>query len=354
MNREKKMNVLQNGMDWKLLFESVSPFQEETAVWTSKIYKCVKNKKEYCVKTGSAIDVWNEVNLIDQIPYHPNIIKNDYFVADTLCLIMKWCHFGDMVSFVQRNGPLADKNGIATHSHLFSQICSGLDFLHRCGYVHGDLKMENIGVDLCDGKEVAKLIDLGKTCSVKTECKKEMTLTYMSPEMVLFLKGKIDTYDRMDSESFLLGLVFYSMLTNLMVLHPDEDGGMSNHYDMRIKGAKRHLVQRVRDPIVRVILALLNTDPDRHEKEEKRPSPFEVNQILLFHELKEREKKESKREDKEKEKKNVENKKVNSNNQPSSLSTSVPKRGILKCRNKSTLSSKTETCSEKHLSCSMV
>ena len=337
------MTLLKNGRDWKLLFDSVSPFQEETSAWASKIFRCVKGEKVFCVKTGSAIDVWNEVNLIEKIPDHRNIIKMNYFVSDTICLVMRWCQHGDMVSFVQERGPLMDENGMMTHTHLFSDISSGLAFLHSCEYVHGDLKMENIGVDVCNGKEVAKLIDLGKTCKIDTECKKEMTLTYMSPEMVLFLKGEIDRYDRMDSESFLLGLVFYSMITNLMVLDPNEDGGMSKHYEIRINAAKRYLIQRMRDPFLGVMFALLNTDPERHAKKEgvhKRPTPFEVNQLL-----EQRTKKDIIEPSK---KENKSNKKIGCKK------VSDGRKGILKCRNRSTTHTKTETCSDKHLSCTMV
>lgn len=344
------MNLVKNFRDWRHLFDSVSPFHEEKSVWASKIFKCVKDERVFCVKTGSAIDVWNEVNLIEKIPDHRNIIKMNYFVSDTICLVMRWCHYGDMVSFVQDRGPLLDEDGMMSHTHLFSDISSGLAFLHKCEYVHGDLKMENIGVDVCvDGKEVAKLIDLGKTCKIDTPCKKEMTLTYMSPEMVLFLKGEKDTYDRMDSESFLLGLVFYSMITNRMVFDPSEDGGMSKHYETRINTAKKHIIQRMRDPFLDVIFALLNTDPERDAKHHKRPTPSDVNQMLMREYInKMKNTYDTYSNDLVSKKENKSTKKIGCKK------LSDGRKGILKCRNRPTTHTKTETCSDKHLSCTMV
>ncbi|DBA75541.1 TPA: hypothetical protein ACH3X2_009103 [Trebouxia sp. C0005] len=41
------------------------------------------------------------------------------------------------------------------------QLAAGLDFLHRRGCMHGDLKPNNIGVSLVDGRLVTKLLDAG-------------------------------------------------------------------------------------------------------------------------------------------------------------------------------------------------
>ncbi len=59
--------------------------------------------------------------------------------------------------------PAADCRSLALDQvvDIGLQLSAGLDFLHQRGCMHGDLKPNNIGVSLVDGRLVAKLLDAG-------------------------------------------------------------------------------------------------------------------------------------------------------------------------------------------------
>lgn len=65
---------------------------------------------------------------------------------------------------------------------LFIQACEGLKHMHDRGYVHADMKPNNIIV--CDGN-VAKIIDLGQSCKIGTVKERiQGTPDYIAPEQV--------------------------------------------------------------------------------------------------------------------------------------------------------------------------
>ena len=63
---------------------------------------------------------------------------------------------------------------------IFLQVAKGLSHMHECGFVHADIKPNNILVD--DGKHV-KIIDLGQACEIGTVKRRiQGTPGYMAPE----------------------------------------------------------------------------------------------------------------------------------------------------------------------------
>jgi serine/threonine protein kinase len=65
---------------------------------------------------------------------------------------------------------------------IFIQVAAALDSLHSHGYVHCDLKPNNI---LVDSKGVAKVIDFGQACLVGTSKKRiQGTPDFIAPEQV--------------------------------------------------------------------------------------------------------------------------------------------------------------------------
>jgi len=103
--------------------------------------------------------------------------------------------------------------------HLFTQVCHVLHFMHSHGFVHADLKPNNI---IVDGRGEATVIDLGFSCPVGTKCNSvKGTLDYIAPEQTNggVLTAATDVYN--------LGAAMYRVFTGRPVRNLTIDGGMA-------------------------------------------------------------------------------------------------------------------------------
>ena len=91
------------------------------------------------------------------------------------------------------------------YCRLFQQVASGLEAMHEAGYVHADIKPNNIMIT--DANQV-KLIDFGQSCVIDTIKKRiQGTPDYIAPEQVK--RHKITPL----TDVFNLGATMYWLLT---------------------------------------------------------------------------------------------------------------------------------------------
>jgi len=108
--------------------------------------------------------------------------------------------------FIQKNGPLKEKAALA----VGCQICEGLREFHRLGFVHRDLKPDNLMVFACDGEiPQVKIVDLGgakwNDPRRHTDTTVTGTMGYQSPEsLALRTTRQTDVYSIGCIISFLL------------------------------------------------------------------------------------------------------------------------------------------------------
>jgi serine/threonine-protein kinase len=85
------------------------------------------------------------------------------------------------------DGVALDRSPPATFEqavHIFQQVAEAMHAMHEHGYVHADMKPNNIVV-LSDGQGTAKLIDLGQSCKIGTvKPRIQGTPDYIAPEQV--------------------------------------------------------------------------------------------------------------------------------------------------------------------------
>lgn len=92
---------------------------------------------------------------------------------------------------------------------IFLQVARGLSHMHERGYVHADIKPNNIMVD--DGRDV-KIIDLGQACETGTIKKRiQGTPGYMAPEQAN--RGKITP----KTDIYNLGAMMYFILLGELI-----------------------------------------------------------------------------------------------------------------------------------------
>ena len=89
---------------------------------------------------------------------------------------------------------------------IFAEVSRGLHAMHQAGYVHCDIKPNNI---IVSDRGVVKVIDLGQACPTHTVKKRiQGTPDYIAPEQVLRLNITPQT------DIFNLGATMYWCLTN--------------------------------------------------------------------------------------------------------------------------------------------
>ncbi|KAL4226645.1 NUAK SNF1-like kinase 1 [Mactra antiquata] len=139
---------------------------------------------------------------------HPHIIKvNEVFEnKDKIILVMECADGGELYDYINNNN-LTEKDA----RRIFRQIVSAIQYCHRLGIVHRDLKLENI---LLDRDNNAKIADFGLSNyynysdKLKTFCGSPL---YASPEIV---SGQ--PYYGPEVDCWSLGVVLYTLVYGTM------------------------------------------------------------------------------------------------------------------------------------------
>lgn len=209
----------------------------------SKVYHCTDtvSKETVAVKIYRASSEFysyfcNETNIIEAFngERHPNVITAlDNFVLETEDVV----HGCIVMEFVDTTlkDVLNELDGIkwADVKQIVCQIAEGLHFLHSHGVIHGDIKPENLLVDLKN--QVIKVCDVGSGVKIgEIETFRIGTVPYLAPELILGL----DYGPAIDIWS--LGCLAFELVCNECPFDPDmyfrddnsvcsSDAGSSHH-----------------------------------------------------------------------------------------------------------------------------
>lgn len=139
---------------------------------------------------------------------HPNIVRlltwsiqHGEVIHKPLCLVMELA-LSDMETFLSERGPTT----MIWQKYVFvADIAAGLDAIHACKLVHGDLKPANVLVFVQNNRHVAKLGDFGMTLDDEGEEPIGGTPGWMAPEVARGERLSGQQLYRTDNYSF--GLV---------------------------------------------------------------------------------------------------------------------------------------------------
>jgi len=191
-------------------YEILSPLGEGRF---GKVYK-VRDLREggiYALK--EAKDPLFVKNLLEEaqnvlLLEHPNLVKlHRYHLSrdrKKVYLLYEYCDGGDLKTFVEKKGgklPLKEALGI------LKQVAMGLSYLHNFGYIHLDIKPENVLRKFKTGGEIWKLGDFGllKPRGYYGILEVKGTVGYIAPEV---FRGEIHR----SSDVYSLGCLLYFML----------------------------------------------------------------------------------------------------------------------------------------------
>lgn len=157
---------------------------------------------------------------------HKYVVRLDDFhsVQDLCYLSMEYAREGDLRKFVtKREGVLTPEEA----ELFFQQSAEGLNFVHRVGITHRDIKPDNI---LVMNEREIRLADFGvavlpgELASLEELRQGVGTMSYMAPEV---LEGK--ACDKL-SDIYALGVSFYEMITGV---HPFENAPLIKQLEIR-------------------------------------------------------------------------------------------------------------------------
>jgi serine/threonine-protein kinase len=175
--------------------------------------RCMRTGKDYTVKLVKLVKP-EDATLID-------LLRTEYAIGSTidhpvirkvyeLRLMRQRLRVRGAILFMEyvEGLTLADKafqRPLDDILRIFAEVARGLEAMHRAGYVHADLKPNNIMVAV-DG--TVKLIDLGQSAKIhEAKTRVQGTIDYMAPEQVQ--RGVLDHR----TDVFGLGATLHKLLT---------------------------------------------------------------------------------------------------------------------------------------------
>ncbi|KAL8450657.1 hypothetical protein Emag_003097 [Eimeria magna] len=141
-------------------------------------------QKETVVRAGMANQVEFELYVQRDLLRHPNVLRCYACVedAENLHMVLGYCQEGDLYKRI-REQPNRRFQELEAFCY-FSQVVNGLHYVHACGLIHRDLKLENL---LLAKGGALKIADFGWCGSIVGPSRSFSfcgTLDYLAPEMI--------------------------------------------------------------------------------------------------------------------------------------------------------------------------
>jgi len=198
---------------------------------------------------------------------HPGIVPvHAYEEADDLVyIVMKYVFAESLAARLKRVGRLTPRETC----RILGELAGALDYAHREGVVHRDLKAENILLERETGRAV--LTDFGvATLRVAEPPAGELrrvfgTPHYMSPEQAA---GEVDIDGR--SDIYALGVLGYAMLSGQLPFDGLSSGEIVAKHLVEMPAPLSRVAPQAPAPLARIIERCLQKDPSarwRHARE---------------------------------------------------------------------------------------
>jgi eukaryotic-like serine/threonine-protein kinase len=222
-------------------------------------YVAVKLLAEHLAEDASFISRFRREALAAARLVHPNIVQVFDFGSDANSgrqfIVMEYVDGHSCAELLRDNGPMSPRDAV----EILTQACRGLDYAHRNGVVHRDVKPGNLMVNT-DG--VVKLADFGIAKAAEQSDITKVgsvlgTAAYLSPEQARGEKAGPS------SDMYALGVVSYQLMSGHL---PFEAGSLTDLARQQEAGPPPLLSEEVRDVPVTLAAAVaraLARDPAR-------------------------------------------------------------------------------------------
>ena len=203
---------------------------------------------------------------------HPNIVTLlDFAMTSTgqYYFAMPYIKGMSLFDLIEDNGKFTLEGFLA----FAGQILDGLEYAHRKGVVHRDIKGGNIVVAEMEHQRVVKILDFGLAKSMLSDLASESvtaithsgralgTPAYLSPEQA---KGEDDVGP--SSDIYSVGVIFYQMLTGELPFHSDTPWGVMHMHISQKPRKMKEVGSTAPRKIDKVIMRCLEKEPKHRYK----------------------------------------------------------------------------------------
>ena len=187
----------------------------------SKVYLAYdfESKRDVVVKIFESEKVWREVytrrkQLMSIKSAHTPEIYSVEVLGGNKCIVEEYIHGEPLASIISAN-----KLTYRMFFKLFHDLLDALSVLHNMGLVHGDIKPQNVLVDITDDNVTGYLIDIDSAIINQTSERAFFgTLYYAAPEQVIDNKFLVST------DIYSLGLLVYVTLEGSLPYKQTKEG----------------------------------------------------------------------------------------------------------------------------------
>jgi Ca2+-binding EF-hand superfamily protein len=150
---------------------------------------------------------------------HENVVRLlDHFEnSEFIFIVMEYLAGGDLSDYFKKKNYNFSESEAAL---VISQICNGIEYLHKYGVVHRDLKPENMMMAKKDNLSLIKIMDFGLSKIMGPQEKAADgfgTLSFVAPEVLIRkpYNKEVDVWS--------IGVTLYYMLTGTLPFDDDDD-----------------------------------------------------------------------------------------------------------------------------------
>lgn len=178
------------------------------------------------ISNSGSQDIENEINILLELEDEPHIIHIKKVVIGELYqhykfIALEYCKGGDLFNYLQKRNRRFDEGEVEIISN---QLINAINSCHKHGIVHGDIKLENIGLMREEDITELKLLDFGGSYKIQhidddtIHSALEFHITssphYIPPELIsdkILIKERELIY----ADFWELGVMCYILLTGI-------------------------------------------------------------------------------------------------------------------------------------------